>query len=157
MWMGPFYKKQPLVCVFKEHLVFIAFLDLKYHRRQCPKCFMCLGDLVETFEVVQQNLSAIVTTMTQVIYATVNSDAFMWIWLNCSFIVSSIIVKQHWGISIDASLSHNLQETHYDIKICLRNVVFAILSIFEWDLLVLANPKAWPSNYYTTVMGHTNC
>jgi hypothetical protein len=36
---------------------------------------MCLGDLVETFEVVQQNSSAIVTTMTEAIYATVNSDA----------------------------------------------------------------------------------
>jgi hypothetical protein len=46
--------------------VFIAFLDLRYHRRQCPKCFMCLGDLVETFEVIQQNSSAIVTTMTHV-------------------------------------------------------------------------------------------
>jgi hypothetical protein len=54
--------------------MFIAFLDLKYHRKQCLKCFMCLGDLVETFEVVWQNSSAIVTTMTQVIYAMVNSD-----------------------------------------------------------------------------------
>jgi hypothetical protein len=66
---------------------------------------------------------------------------------NCSFIVSSIVVKHlgtHWGIPIDASLSHNLKETHYDFKICLKNVVFAKLSIFEGDLLVLANYRLGP-------------